>query len=260
MGSRSVSIRRRRNSSAKSGRRIFSPGRAARRSCSPTPRKPRFSPARTIPRPNARGSRRSILWWSSSAAQPGARRRQAPSAGEPLRRVLRPSTPPAPATPSSPPFWRRVLQGLTYRPGWSAPSPPALSLRQSLGADQVRKPAFVQAPETELSALAPTAEVVTGALLRRTKARLCLWRLCRVVNGAERDRPDEISRKHEPHRIAFAPAGIDRSNRSIPASRRRANRGWIKAAGGRRAAVSIEGRATVTCHAGGLGDKTLLGH
>ena len=39
-----------------------------------------------------------------------------------------------------------------------------------------------------------------------------------------------------------------------------ADRGWIEAARGRRAAVSVEGRATVTCHARGLGDKSLLGH
>ena len=88
------------------GPRIFSSGRKARRSCSPTTTRRRSSPPRTTPRPNARGSPRSIRLSSSSAARRAARRRRAQCAGAPRRRRSRRSTPPAPATPSSPPSRR----------------------------------------------------------------------------------------------------------------------------------------------------------
>ena len=48
--------------------------RKARQSCSPTKRKPQFSRARTIPKPNARGSPPATRWSSSSGAQPAPRR------------------------------------------------------------------------------------------------------------------------------------------------------------------------------------------
>ncbi len=81
-----------------------SPGRRARQSCSPTKRKPRFSPARPIPKPNARFSRRIIRWSSSSAARPAPKRLRARGAGARRRRRSRRSTPPALATRSSPLF------------------------------------------------------------------------------------------------------------------------------------------------------------
>ena len=55
-------------------------------------------------------------------------------------------------------------------------------------------------------------------------------------------------------------AGIDRSNRSIPAPGQRADRGWIKARKGRRMSVGVKACAAVARHARGLGDESLLGH
>ena len=103
----------------------FSPGREARRSCFPMPRKPRFSPARTIPRPSARGWRRSIRWSSSSAARParggeGARRWRIKAS----RRRSR-STSAACATPESRLFSlkaRGALVSRRRRSRWSTPT------------------------------------------------------------------------------------------------------------------------------------------
>ena len=114
-------------------REFSQPGRGARRSCSPTTTRRRSSPARTTPRPNARGSPRSIRSSSSSAARRAARRRRARCAGAPRRRRSRRSTPPAPATPSSPPFSPRALPAPTFSPRSSAPPPPARPLRRLLG-------------------------------------------------------------------------------------------------------------------------------
>ena len=115
---------------------------------------------------------------------------------------------------------------------------------------------------------------LTRPLLHRAQARLGLGRLRRVVYGAERDRPHQIGRKPEPHQIAFVegsgkqrrsargpePAGIDRSNGASPIPSGASTELGSKPPEVVARPFRIEGRAAVTCHARGLGDKTLLGH
>ena len=72
--------------------------------------------------------------WRGGLRSRGGRAALASRSADKSRR----STPPARATLSSPPSSPRALPTPTCRPGWSAPSPPARSLRQSSAGDRAR--------------------------------------------------------------------------------------------------------------------------
>ena len=170
----------------------------APQSCSPMPRKRQFSPAPTIRKPSARGLRRSILWSLSSVARRVVKPRRARGAGEPKADKSRRSTPPARATLSSPHSSPPASPTPRCRSGWNAPSPPERSLRQSLAGD----PRQSEAPPSRANGRS-RGRLDPLPLLRRTEARLRLRRLGGVVDGAEWDRPDEVSGKGEPRQVAL---------------------------------------------------------